>query len=154
MSEMQKYRLYYLNDFSNEYDAFSQADPNGDWYRGDEVEARLALKDAAIAKLGDNIGELIGENNDYMESCSEKDARLDAEAARIAELEAALEIATQINNDHVEREQRMQRAIEWCLQNCACLSESGQIYDSACDEIIEVPPDLQPFIRPAREESK
>lgn len=48
-----------------------------------DVDAALAAKDAAIAQLRQNIGDLIGENNDYMERCQEKDAR-------IAELEKAL----------------------------------------------------------------
>lgn len=43
-------------------------------YLPSEVDAALAAKDAARAKLSDNIGELIGENNDYMERCDARDA--------------------------------------------------------------------------------
>lgn len=52
---MNKYHCYYLNDFRDDYPAMAKEDPDGDWYRVEDVEdmtARLlADKNARIAEL-------------------------------------------------------------------------------------------------------
>lgn len=52
---MDKYSHYYLNDFNDRYDAFSEVDTDGEWYRVSDVEDMttrlLADKNARIAEL-------------------------------------------------------------------------------------------------------
>jgi hypothetical protein len=38
---MQKHRCYYLNDFRDDYTASSEPDDDGDWYRVEDVDARI-----------------------------------------------------------------------------------------------------------------
>lgn len=48
---MNKYRVFYKDDFGSETPVFSESDEYGDWRKADEVDAALAEKDAEIAAL-------------------------------------------------------------------------------------------------------
>lgn len=39
---MDKYRCYYNTDLGYDYDALAMQDPDGDWYRVEDVDARIA----------------------------------------------------------------------------------------------------------------
>lgn len=45
---MKKYHCYYLNDFRDDYPAMSKEDPDGDWYRAEDVDAELDTMNLAV----------------------------------------------------------------------------------------------------------
>lgn len=59
---MDKYSHYYLNDFNDRYEAFSEVDADGEWYRVSDVEDMttrlLADKNARIAELEKEVEQL------------------------------------------------------------------------------------------------
>lgn len=73
---MKKYRCYYLNDFRDDYDALSKEDPDGEWYRVEDVEAHFAEINKALTELREAFSAV----------CNRRDEM----AARIEELETAL----------------------------------------------------------------
>jgi chromosome segregation ATPase len=73
---MKKYRCYYLNDFNDDYAASSEEDADGDWYRAEDVDARIAELNTAITELGE-MGNAVAKRRDEL-------------AGRVEELEKAI----------------------------------------------------------------
>lgn len=48
---MKKYRCYYLNDFRDDYDAMCKEDADGDWYRVEDADKRIAELEASMDVL-------------------------------------------------------------------------------------------------------
>lgn len=106
MSELQKYTYSIDIEYRSLHTSDGESAFDGQrFYDAVEVDSRLAEKDVAIEKLRDNIGGLIGENNDYMERCAEKDARLALEAKykHILEVLVAAGKCTQADVDGAEK---------------------------------------------------
>lgn len=49
---MQKYKCTYTNDLGNEFDAMSEPDEHGDWYRAEDVDARITELKGKLIKCG------------------------------------------------------------------------------------------------------
>lgn len=98
---MLPYHCYGLDQFRYEYEALARVDPDGCWYKRDEVDAELA----ALRKHRDAL------NKGWAE-CTHAKAVLGMELetlrTRVAELEAALAMAL----EQVPNHEGLQRAFE------------------------------------------
>lgn len=57
---MQKYTCYYSNDFGDDYDALARCDADGDWYRVEDVDARIAELEQQLAGANASIALFMG----------------------------------------------------------------------------------------------